>query len=27
LPSFVQIENAGELNRALGQMLYEGGGT
>ena len=27
LPTFVQIENAGELNRALGQMLYEGGGT
>jgi uncharacterized protein len=27
LPNFVQIENAGELNRALGQMLYEGGGT
>jgi meiotically up-regulated gene 157 (Mug157) protein len=27
LTTFLQIQNAAELNRALGQMLYEGGGT
>ncbi len=27
LTTLLQIENAAELNRALGQMLYEGGGT
>jgi uncharacterized protein len=27
LTTFLQIQNAAELNRTLGQMLYEGGGT